>query len=451
MNKKLTGFKHVFKFTLIQSLKSKSYIISTCVLCIMALLSMPVTSLISKNESKVESFSFNKVLILDDAACLSNDFTEMLNINEAYKDVEFVADNREMYKIINEVENNGDEKSIFLYLTHDLDTYSFKLEVYYNGNGLVKRADVNVFSNDIETYFKKMLPIFFDVTDEQLEVINAPVLKEVNLFDEDGNVIKDKERIDMTEYYVMLGFLVAVLMIVQIVATTVSSSIVQEKSSKVIEFLLTNVNPFAILSGKIVASLCTVFVEVLAIGISYIGSLAINGLLSDSKEIIPVAVKNAIESGIFKDTNLLGIFIAVITIFLGFIFYGTTSSLAGATVSRIEDMAEGQKMQSIVVVIGAYLGMFYVISLLQGGGSEILKYIAFLLPISSVFILPVFAILGKVTLSLAIVSLVVLVISVIILTQFASNIYAALLYYTGNPMKIKEFIAFSKIHGKAGK
>ena len=52
---------------------------------------------------------------------------------------------------------------------------------------------------------------------------------------------------------------------------------------------------------------------------------------------------------------ILGTIISVVVILTGFLFYGFIAGIAGATVSKVEELSEGLKLFSFAVIIGAYL------------------------------------------------------------------------------------------------
>ena len=77
MKNKLTGWKDVYSFTLVQLLKSKAYRISFFILVILVLISMPLVSMIMfDNEDENAPIPVNKVYVYNDTSLSDLDFTE---------------------------------------------------------------------------------------------------------------------------------------------------------------------------------------------------------------------------------------------------------------------------------------------------------------------------------------------------------------------------------------
>ena len=65
----------------------------------------------------------------------------------------------------------------------------------------------------------------------------------------------------MEEYMVLLMGIMIVTMIVSLSGGSIATSIVTEKTTRVVEYLMINVRPMALIVGKILASLVMVFVQ----------------------------------------------------------------------------------------------------------------------------------------------------------------------------------------------
>lgn len=68
------------------------------------------------------------------------------------------------------------------------------------------------------------------------------------------------------------------------------------------------------------------------------------------------------------------------------------------------------------------------------------KYIAMFLPLSSVFCIPEFLMMGKISVGIALASLLVLFICLGLLAYFVSRVYESMILHRGEPMKLKGII-----------
>jgi ABC-2 type transport system permease protein len=160
---------------------------------------------------------------------------------------------------------------------------------------------------------------------------------------------------------------------------------------------------------------------------------------------IPDILQAFLDIGVLNGASPLNIVILVLLFIGGFIFYGFLGGVAGATVSKIEEMAEGMKLFTFTMLIGAYIPLFLIMGGTMGvGDMGVFTDVIMILPISSVFITPAYILLGKVSTGIAAVALLVMVVCIVILMFLVSSIFESLIYYNGNPLKFKDLTKIFK-------
>ncbi len=152
---------------------------------------------------------------------------------------------------------------------------------------------------------------------------------------------------------------------------------------------------------------------------------------------------------LLSGVNVPNVIIAILLILAGILFYSIIAGVAGASVSKLEEMAEGLKLYQFVMITGSYMGIFLCIIQLSGGGNEMLTNIFCIFPISSPFIAPVSILLGKISMGCAVLGLVALLICVAGLFLFASRVYESLIFYNGKVLKTKDILQIAKNRKKA--
>jgi ABC-2 type transport system permease protein len=206
----------------------------------------------------------------------------------------------------------------------------------------------------------------------------------------------------MEEYMVLLMGIMIVTMIVSLSGGSIATSIVTEKTTRVVEYLMINVRPMALIVGKILASLVMVFVQFAAMGISYFISTLLNTMLFGEQDLeamqSTVAGVEVSMVGFWK--MLLGIqftdvLVAVAVILAGVMLYSIMAGLAGASVSKMEEMAEGLKLYNVIMVAGSYMGLALCVVLMLGE-NVVFTNICCLVPISAPFVVPACLILNKI-------------------------------------------------------
>lgn len=123
----------------------------------------------------------------------------------------------------------------------------------------------------------------------------------------------------------------------------VAQGIVEEKQSRVVEILLSTVRPIELLSGKILGLGLLGFAQILLIAAIGIGGLAV----SDTVEL--------------PSSGYGALVLVVAWYVLGYLLYATLFAMAGAVVSRVEDL-QSAVMPVIVVLVMALLGAQFALS-----------------------------------------------------------------------------------------
>lgn len=146
----------------------------------------------------------------------------------------------------------------------------------------------------------------------------------------------------------------------------VASGVVEEKSSRVIEVILSSVRPRELLAGKV-------------LGLGVLGLVQLVAILA-------LGVLVAAGSGLLAaGPELVGVLVAVVVGFvLGFLFYGFLFAVSGAVVSRSEDLQYSQLAPTVVL----FASFFASQSQASDAGTSLAQALA-LLPPTAPFMLPI--------------------------------------------------------------
>ena len=441
MNKSnLKGWKDVFTFTLIQTLKSKAFIISYVILLIISMISMPIISSITGDKPEdVNAPNPVKKVYVDNKTTLPDmDFKEIQK-DKRFSHITFEAMTEEYDNVAKRIEEKENESIIF---TLNEKEGSYSLSFIKSSKASIKKTNMQVLADSISKQFEDFKINALEIKDEQLAMIRAEIKTEVLMADVNGaEIIKEDTSISYSEYWFIYGILFIVLMVNIMGSTQIATSIVTEKSTRVIEYLLTSVRPLAIMVGKIIAMLSAVLLQVGSMMVILVISNKISASLSSSNE--DSVLSQYLPKDIFQNLNIINIIICLVLVLLGMIFYSTLAGLAGATVSRIEEISESLTLFTFTNMIGAYIGIG-AISILMGKGINGFVTFAFLFPLSSPFILPGAILIGKVGLPMVVAAILLQIIFIILLFKFVAKVYETLILHNGNKVKIKELIKISK-------
>lgn len=155
----------------------------------------------------------------------------------------------------------------------------------------------------------------------------------------------------------IVGFILYIA--VMLFSTMVAQDIAVEKSSRVMEILLTTITPVQHLIGKIV-------------GIGLVGVTQAAAIFGDS-----TGVFDFLSEG----KNSQAIILAVICFVLGYLLYSVTAAILGSVVSSVQEVQQ----LMYILIIPLFIAMFMVMILAAGLGSNqatiISSYIPYLSPI----------------------------------------------------------------------
>lgn len=439
MNKSnLSGWKDVFAFTLRQTMKSKAFLISFVILLIISAVSMPVISLITAdNNVDVNAPSpINKVYVNNKTDLSNIDFSG-LHKEAAYENITFEA-MQEDYELVSSRIEESENSSIILTISIADGMYS--LEFIKASKGPVKKESLSLFGEAAVAEFENIKINSLGISADKATMLNATVDTKVSLLDSNGNqIIKVDTSISGSEYGLIYGILFVIMMINSIASGQIATSIVTEKSTRVLEYLLITVKPLALIVGKILAMLSSVLIEVVSLLVVIFISNKVSASISGGKDIL----STYLPAKIFENLNLVNILFCLILFILGMIFYAILAGMAGATVSKLEEIQEGVQLVTFATIIGAYIGIAAINILLNAGDNSFVTF-AYLFPLSSPFILPGAILIGKVSVPMIAIAIACLLVFIVLLFKFVAKVFETLILHNGNTIKIKELVKLSK-------
>ena len=442
------GWTNVFRFTLTETWKNRSFLIFMIVMWVICFLAVPVLAIVTdgksrnKEEYEVEKTTIEKAYVIDDIMFTDIGFdVAAFQRKDVFKDVKIQKikgkEYEELAKQIDEEPN-----SIIIHLTIGMNGASFDIvrgleskvgekECDYIGSILVKEFDT----------FK------YEVTGmgaEQLRAMDSQYEVVALMEQEDGEFVSEKAHISEAKYWFVYALLFIVMMICTTASNQVATAVAMDKSTKVMEYLLTSIRPMALVFGKVVAHMVSTVLQLaISLGLSLLSNVLTAQVLGKN------FLKTKLPGGIFENITIPNVLFALVVIALGVMLYGFIAGLCGAMVRKMEELQESLSMLVILTILGAYLAMFASMSM-QKSLTSPLFYTAILLPISSPFLLPGVVLVGVGSLWLKLASIAILLVLDIVILIASARVYEILILYNGSTVKPKELIKFLR-QAKGGK
>ena len=456
------GWTDVFRFTLVQTWKNRSFLITMIIMWIICLLAVPVLSFFTgdkkgkgEEEYNFEETTIEKAYILDELLFTDSGFkSDIFKEKDVFKVVEI---ERVLYLAQMSVEDEKDEKtykdlcekvnkephSVIIHVYLDI-TKGIAIDVVTAIDSKVKSKECDYIGSLLVDEFNRYKYAITQMGEEQLAALDYQYDVVALLEQEDGSFITEKPHISEAKYWVVYAILFLIMMVVTTSSSQVATAVAMDKSSKVMEYLLTSVRPMALVLGKVLASVVS---TVLQLGISF-------GLALVSNKFTKMFtgsdyLQNKLPEGILDNITIPNVLIALIGVGCGVMFYGFIAGLCGTMVRKMEEMQESMTMLIVVVLIGTYLGMFASMSM-QKSLTNPLFYVAMLAPISSPFLLPGVCIIGAGALWIRLASLAILLLLDFVILFASARVYEILILYNGSKIKLKDLGKFLK-QAKGGK
>lgn len=444
MNKDMFfGWKEVCAFSYIQTMKSKAMKVMMAIICLLILFALPVVTLIQSGHEE-EKTNINTVYISGNDENIARKFVTSYSGDYEKVQAEWISQ-VEMgeKKAALENEKNADYVLIDIKCESNMESeyYGLEFESFYGAESEITKTDLQNFAEYLLGEKERFLLSNSGLDETEMANLLRKNQFQIHTVNADGTMSRVNEGLNQMEYAVVYAYLMVIMFAVIIAGSKVAELIVTEKTSKVMEYLLTSIKALALMFGKVISTLLIVLTVMAAFALSFLGSLVLNYVMTGGENgFWPQILRDVKDAGIIQAFSPMQILVAVGIVFLGFLFYGFIAGLAGATVGKVEELSEGLKLFTFAVIIGAYLVIAYIIYASAGGETGMFSYLVYYLPFSSVFLVPIYLILGKISLQTGIISMVILAVSTLLVWFFVTKVFESVLYHNGSVVKLKEIL-----------
>lgn len=472
------GWQKVFKFTLIQHIKTKSFIVGNIITCLIVALLCVLTNVLpavlGDDDSGIEGIlggdssenpfnNFDAVYIYDDSKILAADDTAQI---EALMPGKLAVSEKSLEELVKEFETSENVRAaaqITATLGEDNAVIGYDIKTYYTSE--TNGGTVDTLNELLNGLINRRVLLNAGVSPENYASTQVYIsTSRIEAGAKEWNFIQSAMN-----YFVPIVVSMVLFILIFSYGQIVAQSIATEKTSRVMELLLTSVRPLAVVIGKVLA-MCTVsFMQFILIGVVGFASFLISAPFGWMGEAIKIANDPEIQQALQNAAQGLGgiqtsemqiaeamndlaagfsplnVILIIIIFLLGFMFFSLVAALVGASVSRMEDLQQAMGPYSILGVLGMYLAYFPVIfnidSLDTGAATtNPVQYFSYFFPISSPFALPSAIMLGTLDTVQSIIAVAVLAAAVVLVAIIVSKVYEAIILHNGNRIKFGDIL-----------
>lgn len=434
MKNNFRGWKTVYHFTLRQATKGLGFKLITILLSLIIIgLIIVVNVFAAKPEADTPNLisPIDSVYILDQSGLPPTDY-KLLSpqlSEEQFNHINFInLDDISRDDAVQMAANNT--QSIVVVITKKEADY--ELEAIIPEQSSVTKNQAEEVLTPLSEAFQTNKLMQSGLSMEQLSSAMKPVITSYSSIGE-----KTNEIAFVIQMIAPMIFGLMLYMMLLLYGQTISKSVSTEKTSKLMETILTSIHPYALISGKVLAiTTMALFQFVIWIASAVVGLYAGNAIahnLYPGYENSVITIINFLKDNIGETAlSIPAIVLAVIFFCVGFLFYCVLASLAGCMVSKPEDVASTQALFQFPVIISWLVCYFAPIT-----GNEQLLTIVRYIPFTAPFSVPVNLITGSMGLVEGVIALATMLLFTLLVIMLAGRLYKGLILYNGQKLNLQ--------------
>lgn len=231
------------------------------------------------------------------------------------------------------------------------------------------------------------------------------------------------DKVEEGNIFVMMAMSFTLSIAIIFFTTQVSTSITTEKTSKIIETLVTSTSPRTIVLGK-------------TIGIGIVGLVQVILILTTAFVSANLFLEPEMLSMVLDLSKITPSFVIITLVYfiLGYFTYALLYALTGSLVSKPEDIQSANTPVSMIAMVGFYLGYFSIVI----DPTSSINTFASMFPISSPFCMPSRIMMGLSSGWDIAISIIVLIATVLVIAKIAIKVYSNAILNYGSKMSLKD-------------
>ena len=400
-------------------IKSKWFFIANLIIAVLLIGIINIDSIISLFGGDFDTKT--KVYIVDE----SNTVSELFKANlEEYEKTLYKENN--IYEIVITDETTEDIKNKIKEEENNSLLIEFKNENSTITSKLVSLSKIDTYDYQlINSAITSTISLYnlssIKLTEAEYNKLTQTPVVEREILDE--NITSESENVEMIMSTVfpilILPFFMLTIFLVQLIGSEVND----EKSTKSMEIIISNVSPKTHFAAKIISNNLFIFLQTLlmivygALGLLIRkligGDTIINGVTGEISSAIKI-----LSTEIFSDKFVLVIILTIVLMLLTFIGYSLIAGILASMSTNAEDYQQVQVPIVVVLLLGYYLsimaGMFK--------GALFIKIFSFI-PFISAILSPSLLVMGQIGVIEVSISVILMLITIYLLVKYGMRIY----------------------------
>jgi len=432
---------YLTKLSLKKKMATKWFLIANLILCLILIALTNIDSIIKIFGGDFEEV--DKIIVIDNTNKVYDEFFDSYNVYNNYFDDDNKVDINLYEKSIEEAKEEVKEDDKILLVVNNDDNNFIKAEIITNKK--INAITAQIISAALNKVKEDMAMEYYNISIDLLDVINNPVVIEKTRLDDSRTVDETMELVMSVAFpIIILPFFMLVMYLVQMIGAEVN----EEKTTKSMEIIISNVSPKTHFLSKIIAGNVFVLSQGLLLILFAIFGVVIRLIIGGgtivSSEIMDTSmvsdtISMLTQTGFLSNLSRI-IPIMIILMLLTFLAY---SLMAGILASMTTNMEDFQQLQTPIMVI-SLIGYFLSMAAGIFEGSLFIRIMSYI-PFISSMLAPALLMLGQISIIDVVISIVLLIITNYLLIKYGLKIYkVGILNYSSNNLWKKMFHAIKK-------
>ena len=342
-------------------------------------------------------------------------------------------------KLLETIKTDEEKDSIILIINTDEEQV---LTAEVISNDYIDTLDYNLITNSLNNVKLYLAMDKYQISAEEFSALTSPISINRQILDETKDTEEESMAAIMTTVFPV--FILPIFMLTIFLVQMIGAEVNDEKTTKGMEIIISNVSPKVHFFSKCVAGNLFILLQAaLLIGYIIIGFFS-RGIFGSGEAGNLFSLINSLVDGLFTASFIESLkyiipLILVLTI-LTFIAYSLLAGILASVTTNTEDFQQMQTPIMMLLMIGYYLGVMA--GTFKGAiFIKILGYVPFISSILS----PSLLVMGDFTVIDMIISIVLTIITIFLLIRYGLRIYkVGILNYSSNGLWKKMFKALKE-------
>ncbi|MFF2909481.1 ABC transporter permease [Paenibacillus sp. NPDC057934] len=413
----------IIGFTFRNKVRTKSFMITTLIIVLLLSIGMNIPYMIKVFKGDdTASGTVGSATVIGLVAEGGNPATELLKTYSPPAGIPKITLNSYAASDDPELQKALDDEKVQGYLSLGTASASGLQEVtYFSRDGKLK-GEVQTYLQGALQQVNAQLIAGDKLTPEQISAMNTPVAIGTKQLSATGEVETEPSH-PAINYVIVYVLLILFFMSIMMTGNMIAAEVTSEKSSRIMEILITSASPLAQMFGKVIGIFLVGLTQIVIIA----AAIAANLKLPHNATIMSDFDLN------FSQFNIGLLTYGIILYILGYFLFALMYAAVGSIVSRTEDLG-----QAIMPIMMLGFAAFYIPLFSIASPDTLLVKVASFVPFTSPLTLLLRIGVGSIALWEIIVSLAILLVTTFFFGWLAAKIYRTGVLMYGKRPSIKE-------------